>query len=69
MRPVAIVLVVLLAAVAINFLRAGAGFPIVRCLPLCGGHSPGIYDIGAFALLLMVPWGLARLRRNRDDDK
>ena len=68
MKAASVVLIVVLIACFISFLRAGAGFPIVRCLPFCGGHRPGGYDAAAFALLLMIPWGLGRLRR-RDDEE
>ena len=68
MRAAAAVLIIVLVGCFINFLRAGAEFPIVRCLPFAGGHKPGIYDAAAFVLLFMVPWGLGRLRE-RDDDE
>jgi hypothetical protein len=67
-RAAAVVLIIVLIACLINYLRAGADFPIVRCLPFAGGHEPSLYDAGAFALLLMIPWGLGRLRRKDDEE-
>ena len=68
MKAFWITLTIVLMASLICWLRAGADFPIVQCLPFAGGHRPGIQDIAAFVLVLMIPWGLSRLR-NRDDGR
>ncbi len=45
----------------------GGGPPIVRCLPLLGGHSPSwLLDGAGLALLALGVAGFARLRRNDD---
>ena len=35
---------------------------IARSLPFSGGHRPGIYDVGSIVVILLVLWGLSRLR-------
>ena len=35
---------------------------IARVLPFSGGHRPGIYDIGAVAIVLLLLWGFSRLK-------
>ena len=43
---------------------------IARTLPFSGGHRPGIYDIGAIVVLLLLLRGLSRLRsRNGQGDE
>lgn len=68
MKPLRIVLTVIVMASLINFVRDGRTFHISQVLPLSGGHDPGIYDIGAFALIGLGIWGYGRLRKNCKDD-
>ena len=35
---------------------------IAKSLPFSGGHRPGIYDVGSIVVILLVLWGLSRLR-------
>ena len=43
---------------------------IARSLPFSGGHRPGIYDVGAIVVLLLLLWGLSRLgSRGRPADE
>ena len=43
---------------------------IARALPFSGGHRPGIYDVAAIVVLLLLLWGLSRLRsRNGQGDE
>ena len=35
---------------------------IARSLPFSSGHRPGIYDVGSIVVILLVLWGLSRLR-------
>lgn len=40
----------------------------MQVLPFLGGHKPGIYDAaGLVMLLVMLPWGLRRLRRRGEE--
>jgi hypothetical protein len=67
-RIAKILLIVLLTAVLINFVRDGADFPLPHILPGCDGLplSPIHFLAGAVLLFLML-WGLKRLRRSSDD--
>ena len=64
MKAALVVLVVVLAASVINWMRGSEhNAPIVQSLPFLGGHPPSIYDLAALILLPgMLLWGLARLR-------
>ena len=43
---------------------------LVKTLPFCGGHKPSVYDVGAVALIVLLFWGLSRLKGSgqTDDD-
>ena len=61
---VIIILVMVFAVVLINFVRSGDNaWHIVKALPLLGGYRPGVYDLAGAVMLLIMAWGLGRLRR------
>ena len=66
MKLIVILIVLLLFAALINFLRGDAGFPISQALPLLGGHPPGLFDVAAGAMILISIWGIMRLLRKKD---
>ena len=69
MKAAILVCVLLITALLVNFLRAGAeGFPIVRCLPFSGGHPPGIYDAAAVVVLILAARGFARIFQRSEED-
>ena len=55
---------ILLSALALAvWLRASVDFGhIARSLPFSSGHRPGTYDVGSIVVILLVLWGLSRLR-------
>jgi hypothetical protein len=64
---VIIVLVLLLAAL-INWVRQGAGFPIVQTLPLLGGKEPSVlWDGAAIVMLAITAWGIRRVARRHSE--
>lgn len=67
MRAVMIALVLLMIAGLINFVRGG-DFHIAKTLPFCGGHEPGIYDVGAVLIIIIAIWGMRRLVRHTTED-
>jgi len=62
MKTAVIIFIILLTTGFIGYLRGGDSFHLARILPFCGGFKPGFYDAAAIILLLMIPWGLYRLR-------
>ena len=50
----------------ISWVKAGDAFHLAETFPLLGGYEPGIYDLGAGAVLVIAAWGLVRLGRNRN---
>ena len=63
MKAAKIVVVILLVGGLICWARHGHEVGhIARSLPFCGGHKPGLYDLGGLALLGLALWGLSRLR-------
>jgi len=70
MKTVKIVVIVIVTAALINFIRGSESWPLPRVLPLLGNHQPSfLYDLaGGGALVLLLWWGLRRLRR-RDDEE
>ena len=63
-----ITFIIILAAALIVFLREGRTFHIAKILPFCGGFKPSMYDAAAIALLLLMLWGLGRLKRRDTSD-
>ena len=71
MKAFKVAMIVLLTAIALNFVRGSEDFPLPHILPLSGGFRPGIYDLGAVGMVLLCLWGLARVSRlggPRDED-
>jgi len=71
MKAGKVVMIALLAALAINWVRQGSSFPIVQTLPFLSGDKPRLaYEVGGLILLGMGWWGFSRLRRlGRDRDE
>lgn len=65
---VAIVIIIVVAAATVNFIRQDADWPLPRVLPGCDGLplSPIHFLAGAVLIFFML-WGLRRLRRSSDD--
>ena len=67
MKSAKLVLVLLVTMGLIVFVRGGRDFSLPKALPFCGGHKPGFYDFGALCLIVLMLWGLGRLRRTGDE--
>ena len=64
MKAAKIAVVIVVIASAILWCRSSFDFGhIAKSLPFSGGHRPGIYDVGAVAVLLLLLWGFSRLKR------
>lgn len=69
MKLTKIVVVVLLISAVMLWIRNGDMASILESLPLVGGHRPGLYDVGAFVMFMIVLWGIGRVaRRQRNAD-
>jgi len=68
MKAAKIALILIGMVALMCWVRGGAGFDIAKALPFCGGHEPGIYDIGAIAVILLLFWGLGRTKRARHQE-
>ena len=63
MKAAKIAVVIVVISCLIAWCRSSFDFGhIARSLPFSGGHRPGIYDVGAVVILLLLLWGLSRLR-------
>jgi len=69
MKFLKIILVVVVAAAIINFVRGGDIFPLPQVLPFCGGHAPSVaYDVmGGLGLIALCGWGLKRLHKTHSE--
>ncbi len=65
---VAIVIIVIVTAAFVNFLREGADRPLPHVLPGCDGLplSP-IHFLAGAVLIFLIFWGLRRLNRSTDE--
>ena len=69
MRIIRLVLIILICAIVINFIRNGRMFHIAKCLPFSNApENVGIYDFACVAVLIILAWGLYRLKRNSEDE-
>jgi hypothetical protein len=64
MKAAKLVLILIVTMGLILFVRGGRDFNLVKSLPFCGGHKPGFYDFGAIALVVLMLWGLGRLKQS-----
>lgn len=68
MKAFWIVLIVLLIAALIVWVRAGAGFHVLHTLPLLGGARPSwLWDGAAVVMLAIAVWGIWRVIRIRNE--
>lgn len=63
MKCLKVILVLIICFAFINFVRDGSDFALPRILPWCSGYRPGTYDLAAVILLILLVWGVSRLRR------
>ena len=68
MKAAKVILIILFFSALICFVRGDLTFPLVQTLPFCGGPRPGKYEIAACILVILLLWGLARLKRLHRDD-
>ena len=67
MKCFKVILVLIVCFTLINFVRDGSDFALPRILPWCSGYRPGIHDLAAVVLLILLAWGISRLRRFGSD--
>ena len=69
MKAAKIILIVLFLSALICFVRGDLTFPIVQTLPFMGGPRPGKYEVAAVILVILLLWGLARVKRLHNDSE
>ena len=72
MKAIKLCLIILISAVIINFIRSGQTFHIAKTLPFSNGSERiNMYDWACVAVLVILAWGLYRLKRNseKEDDE
>ena len=69
MKAIRLCIILLIGAIVINFLREGRLFHIARTLPFAGGaETINIYDWDGVVVLVILVWGLYRIKHMYDDD-
>lgn len=69
MKKIQAVLLMLIIAGLINFVRAGRNFHIAKSLPFCDGEPVnGEYAVAGVILLGLVLWGIGRINRNNQEE-
>jgi len=70
MKAIKLVLIIFISALVINFIRNGRAFHIAKALPFANAPERiSIYDWACVAVLVILAWGLYRIKRNSDDDE
>ena len=65
---VAIVIIVIVTAAIVNFLRGGENWPLPQALPGCDGKPLSlIHLLGGIAIIFLIFWGLRRLGRSANE--
>ena len=65
MKFIKITIIILIAATALNYIRADRAYNIIRALPFCDGEPINNYHWGALAILIITLWGYHRLTRKK----
>jgi len=70
MKAIRIVLVLFVGSIIINFIKNDQTFHIAKTLPFSNNpERVGFYDAAGVAALLILAWGLYRLKsRNKEDE-
>ena len=69
-KTIQIMLIVLIAAVFINFLRDGQSYHIAKVLPFCDGRPVDpMYGFAGIIMILILMWGIHRVNRNNREKK
>ena len=69
MRIIRLALILFISALVINFIRNGRMFHIAKALPFSNApENIDIYDWACVAVLVILVWGLYRLKHNSDDE-
>lgn len=69
MKAIKLILVIFISALVINFIRNGRTFHIAKSLPFANApESITIYDWACVAVLVILAWGLYKIKRNSDDE-
>ena len=70
MRTIQVILLLLITAGLINFVRDGRDFHIAKILPFCGGQPiNGEYAVAGIIMLGLILWGIGRINRNNKEDE
>ena len=70
MQIIKICLIILITAVAVNFIKNGETFHLAKILPFANkGDNVDLYDWAGVAVLAIFAWGLYRLHRNSNDNE
>jgi hypothetical protein len=69
MKAIKLILIIFISALIINFIRNGRTFHIAKSLPFANApESISIYDWACVAVLVILAWGLYRIKRNSGDE-
>ena len=68
MKAAKLILIIIVTAVVVNFVRGGQDFSLPRVLPFCSGNPLSFwYDVvGGCGLLILLIYGLRRLKQPTD---
>ena len=66
MKWIKLILIIMIAAVVVNFIREGRLFHIAKILPFSHESDPiSLYDWAGVMALLICAWGYYRLQRRK----
>lgn len=69
MKAIKLILIIFISALVINFIRNGRTSHIAKALPFANAPERiSIYDWACVAVLVILAWGLYRLKRNSEDN-
>ena len=69
MKAIKLCLIIVIAAIIINFIKTGQGFHIAKSLPFSNAPDKvSLYDWAGVAVLIILAWGLYRIKHMDDDE-
>jgi len=67
-KTIKIVIIILIGATVLSFVKSGQEFHIAKLLPFCDGEPVNRYHLAGLVMCVIALWSYYRLRRRDNND-